>query len=50
MAPATEEEKSLLLESDALGAGRWERGRMPKEHREAILDAFEVGEMGLSGL
>lgn len=42
MTSTTDEEKPLLLKTDALG-----RVRMPKDRREAIVDAFENS--GMSG-
>jgi len=42
MTTTTDETKSLILKTDALG-----RVRMPKDRREAILDAFERS--GMSG-
>lgn len=42
MTPTTDEEATLILKTDALG-----RVRMPKDRREAILDAFERS--GMSG-
>ena len=42
MTPTTDNEQTLILKTDALG-----RVRMPKDRREAILDAFERS--GMSG-
>lgn len=42
MTPTTDEEQPLILKTDALG-----RVRMPKDRREAIVDAFE--QSGMSG-
>jgi len=36
MTPMTDEEQPLILKTDSLG-----RVRMPKDRREAIVDAFE---------